>query len=234
MNTGDKVGNLGGLLDSALGRSGHESEHDDITSYESSPQPEVNSFLYVKSHESAEIYSELTQGKVIGKVRYDALNSRIIDNKMFTIIYNNEDHFIELYNHIGFKLVMDNSGEFYYIKSVSDKEDDNDANKSSFRIMVPLIILSYYYLRSGRSLNSLKDIDIGLDSSDIDEIKSNDKWNAILSTAKIKDWDEAMRLLSSRGFAWTISVGRWVLSPAGMTLLNNAVKNYESDKPQEF
>lgn len=187
----------------------------------------LDSFDEIDAKMSALIYRDFAQGKVINKRTYDTLRAEYKDNPQYTLLFNNESHFKKLYQHIGSELILDDSGEFYYIREVSDEVAD-EADENAFKIQVVLLILGRYFSRSGRDLELLSMPDMGLDETDILALYDDPEYTDILRAARFKNGiQEALDFITSRNFSYKVGDKRYFLSDAGNTFLYRLISAYE-------
>jgi len=192
----------------------------------------INDFDLIKIADSTSIYRDLAAGKVIPKQLYHNLRSELIDNSNYTLLFKHQSHFYQLYQHIGFELVLDESGEFFYIKDAQDHES-NEADENAFKVQVILMLLGRYYARSGRDLENIGKIDLGINADDLKALSKNDEYIDILTTAKLSgDWGKVLEFLSFRNFAHKTGDKRYFLNAAGMSFLYKLVDEYQSDEPE--
>lgn len=71
-------------------------------------------FSQISMVKSQQIYTTFVNGKVITKQAYDLYQQRFIESPLYTELYNNLEHFIQLYLHIGFTLNFNVEGSFLY------------------------------------------------------------------------------------------------------------------------
>ncbi len=190
---------------------------------------EESSFDRISAKQSTEIYQQLTQGKVILKQDYKELQNSIEENPLFTLLFNKESHFSSLYQHIGYQLAFNNEGDFYYLRELLEQGVD-EANTNAFKIQVVLLLIGRYFSGTGRNLELLFTLDVGLDEKDIDELKTNNEYAELLKTARFtKGWDEALGFLEKRNFAFKTGLSSYFISDAGKAFLLQLVELYESD-----
>ncbi|NOQ94787.1 MAG: hypothetical protein GQ547_09170 [Methylophaga sp.] len=188
----------------------------------------INDFDLIKIDESAFIYRELTAGKIIPKQIYHDLRSELVDNQSYTLLFKHQSHFNQLYLHIGYALVLDESGEFFYIKDAQDLES-NEADENAFKVQVILMLLGRHYARTGRDLEHIGEIDLGLNADDLKALSLNDEYTDILMTAKLSGgWGKAMEFLVSRNFAHKTGAERYFLNVAGVSFLYRLVDEYKN------
>jgi len=186
----------------------------------------INEFDLIKVAESTKIYRDLTTGKIIPKQLYHDLRAELIDNTDFTLVFEHQAHFTRLYQHIGFELVLDESGEFFYIKE-AQLEESNDADENAFKVQVILMLLGRFYARSGRDLDNIGKVDLGLNASDLKQLSQNDEYKDILSTTKLpEDWIKVMDFLAGRNFAHKTGIERYFINSSGMSFLYKLVDEY--------
>ena len=188
---------------------------------------DINDFDLIKIADSTLIYRDLAAGKIIPKQRYHDLRSELIDNQNYTLLFKHQSHFYQLYQHIGFELILDGSGEFFYIKDAQDLEN-NEADENAFKVQVVLLILGRYFSRSGRDLELLSTPDMGVDETDITSLNDDAEYSDILRAARFKNGvQEALDYITSRCFAYKMGDKRYFLSDAGNAFLLRLVIAYE-------
>jgi hypothetical protein len=189
---------------------------------------DTNDFSLIKIAESTAIYRDLALGKIIPKQMYHDLRSELIENPKYTLLFKHQSHFNQLYQHIGFELVWDESGEFFYIKDPQDLES-NEADENAFKVQVILMLLGRYYARSGRDLENIGKIDLGIHTDDLKALSESDEYTDILSTAKLSGgWPKAMEFLTFRNFAHKTGSDRYFINMSGMSFLYRLVDEYKN------
>ncbi|KAF3982026.1 MAG: hypothetical protein HFP81_01625 [Methylococcales symbiont of Hymedesmia sp. n. MRB-2018] len=192
-----------------------------------------NDFDLITIADSTAIYRDLAAGKIVPKQLYHNLKSELIDNVKYTLLFKHQSHFHQLYQHIGFELVLDESGEFFYIKDAQDFEN-NEADENAFKVQVILMLLGRYYARSGRDIENIGKIDLGINADDLKVLSQNSEYADILSTAKLSGgWDKALEFLSVRNFAHKTGSDRYFLNLAGMSFLYKLVDEYKNSMSEE-
>ncbi|GAA5219039.1 hypothetical protein ACFSJ3_16930 [Corallincola platygyrae] len=206
-----------------------ESHSEDNQAYlqQNAQATSTNPFERIPAALSAAIYRDLTYGRVIGKNIYDELKSELIGNPLFTLLFNEQLHFTQLYQHLGYELVLDASGEFFYIRELLDDGLD-EADENAFKTQVVLLLLGRFYSRSGRDLALLAMADVGLDENDIRQLERESEYLDILRAAKFqKGWNEALEFLVTRRFAWRVGEKRYFISDAGNAFLSRLLEAYQ-------
>lgn len=99
------------------------------------------SFSQINMLKSQKIYATFVNDKVITKQIYDIYQQSFIENTLYTELFNNLEHFTQLYQHIGYYLNFNVEGEFFYI-SRSEVEEDADTNAT--KIQAILLIIARY------------------------------------------------------------------------------------------
>ena len=189
-----------------------------------------NPFDKVVAEDSAEIYKQLTQGKVILKQHYNDLEHKLEENSLYTLLFNNSIHFLSLYQHIGYQLTFNHEGSFYYLKELHDQSID-EADKNAFKIQVALLLIGKHYATTGRNLSLLYSQDAGLDESDLESLKQDHEFCEILKAAHFgKGWDEALDFLTKRNFIFQTSQTSWFVSDAGKAFLEHLIEAYENNE----
>ncbi len=190
-------------------------------------QPSSSEFDKIDAMQSIAIYQQLTQGKVILKNTYNELQDRMEESALYTLIFNHFTHFFNLYQHIGYKLEFHNEGSFYYVKELTEDESE-EADSNAFKIQVILLLIGRYFSRTGRNLTLLVDPNVGLNEHDIEALAKDEESSAILRTAQLKGWKEALLFLVKRHFAFKTSPTSLFLSDAGYVFLVRLIDEYEN------
>ncbi len=186
-----------------------------------------NPFDLINAEQSAKIYRQFVQGKVIPKHLYDDIRAKMVDNPLFTLLFNHHSHFEHFYRHLGFELCFHQQGDFYFVReSREDSEDEADDN--ALKVQTTLLLLGRYYTGSGRDLNLLCDHQFGLNESDIKQLEQNDEFKAILRAVRLDGWDKALEFICVRNFAFKSGKTSFFLSQAGAAFLFRLVEEYEA------
>jgi hypothetical protein len=188
--------------------------------------PEL-SFSYLNQHISARIYLRFTQGKIIPKQGYDKLKSSSFDDRDYTYLFRYVDEFTLLYRLIGKQLEHNAQGEFFYISSASDGDED-EADEHALKTQSILLVLARYFEMSGRSIDNLSVDSLGFNDKDIAEIAANDEYNAICKALRLANWPKAIEYLLNRGFAFETSSNHYFLSSAGKAFCDAVIEAYDN------
>ncbi len=192
---------------------------------------ESSSFDTVNAAQSAHLYRQLTDGRVIVKHQYHEGKGELVENPLFTLVFNHWSHFVNLYRHLGYELALQDKGDFFYLREFTELGLD-EADTNAFKVQVVLLLIGRYYTRTGRDLSMLELPSIGLDESDIKALSGDDEMGDILRTAKFnKGWPEALEYLLRRNFAFRTSETSLFLSSAGYAFLERLVQEYEAASP---
>lgn len=185
----------------------------------------INSFEQVNAQQSAAVFRQFNQGKVITKLVYDDINAKSIDNPLFTCLFNSSQHFESLYQHLGYELCLNSVGDFYYVRELrSDSSDEADDN--ALKVQTILLQLGRYYSQSGRELELLCQAQFGFNDNDLIVLAKNEESLAILKAIKIENWAKAIDFITSRNFAYKTGNNSWFISSAGKAFLFNLVEQY--------
>ena len=184
-----------------------------------------NSFASINAEESTSIFRQFTQGKVITKETYNEIQAAHQDNALFTCLFSNEEHFKQLYQHLGYQLCLNNDGDFYYAREYRDDSSD-EADDNALKVQAILLQLGRYYSQTGRDLEQLCQADFGFNDSDLQVLAKDDQSLAILKAIKVDGWVKAIDFIVSRNFAYKAGINRWFISSAGRAFLFNLVEKY--------
>ena len=186
----------------------------------------TTAFSQINMAKSQQIYATFVNGRVITKQLYDVYQQAFIDSPLYTELYSNLEHFMQLYQHIGYNLNFNVDGEFFYI-SRSEVEEDADTNATKIQAM--LLIIARYWVDKGFDLDDLATPVIGLGRTALEEIAEQTIYNDIRQALGIENWDKAISYLADRNFLYLCGDKHYVLSSAGMHFLNLHVKKYTGE-----
>lgn len=184
-------------------------------------------FSQINMVRSQQIYTTFVNGKVITKQVYDLYQQSFLESTLYTELYNNLEHFTELYLHIGYTLNFNVEGEFFYI-SRSEAEEDADTNATKIQAM--LLIIARYWVDKGYDLDDLITPVIGLGRTALEEIAEQTIYDDIRQALGIETWDKALNYLADRNFLYQCGDKHYILSSAGRHFLNLHVERYSQDK----
>lgn len=186
-------------------------------------------FEHILPRDSVAVYREFMAGRVVPRDVYHSHRSELVDNPLYNILYNNLAHFRVLYEHLGYDLVFNEKGAFFFLRESTDEETD-EHDENAFRVQVVLLILGRYFARSGRNIEYLGRVDAGLKEEDIKAIAGEDEYLEILRAARFeKGMPEALEYLIKRNFLFKSGASHYFLSSAGMFFLDELVNEYEGD-----
>lgn len=184
-----------------------------------------NNFDLINAEQSATIFRQFTQGKVITKLVFDQISSQQQDNPLFTCLFNHESHFQQLYQHLGYQLCLNNEGDFYYVQEHREESSD-EADDNALKVQTILLQLGRYYSQTGRDLAQLCQAMFGFNESDITSLSKDDDSIAMLKAIKIESWPKAIDFIVSRNFAYKTGNTNYFISSAGKAFLFNLVEQY--------
>ncbi|OLQ74259.1 hypothetical protein BIT28_08755 [Photobacterium proteolyticum] len=184
-------------------------------------------FSQINMVKSQQIYATFVNGKVITKQVYDLYQQSFLESQLYTELYNNLEHFTQLYLHIGYTLNFNVDGEFFYI-SRSEAEEDADTNATKIQAM--LLIIARYWVDKGYDLDDLMTPVIGLGRTALEEIAEQTIYDDIRQALGIETWDKALNYLADRNFLYQCGDKHYILSSAGMHFLNLHVEKYSQEQ----
>lgn len=184
-----------------------------------------NSFSLINAEQSANIFRQFTQGKVITKQIFNQLSSAPEDNPLFTCLFSHENHFQQLYQHLGYQLCLNNDGDFYYVQEHREESSD-EADDNALKVQAILLQLGRYYSQTGRDLAQLCESMFGFNEADIIALSKDEDSVAILKAIKIDNWPKAIDFIVSRNFAYKTGNSSYFISSAGKAFLFNLVEQY--------
>ncbi|MFT4929717.1 MAG: hypothetical protein ACI8WB_005852 [Phenylobacterium sp.] len=188
-----------------------------------------NTFDLINAEHSSNIYRQFVSGKVITKQMYSEVKVILEENPLFTLLFNHQVHFENLYKHLGYELCFHQKGDFYYVRELREDSTD-EADDNALKVQTTLLLLGRYYSGSGRDLSHLCDPQFGLNEADIKALNCNEEFKAILQAVRLPSWDKALEFIQSRNFAFKSGVSSYFLSQAGAAFLFKLVEEYEIRK----
>lgn len=191
----------------------------------STPLP-INPFDLVSAQQSSLIYRQFVQGKVITKLLYNEIKVSMVENPLFTVLFNHQAHFDNLYKHLGYELCFHQQGDFYYVRELRE-DSSEEADDNALKVQTTLLLLGRYYSGSGRDLNLLCDPQFGLSEADCKALNENEEFKAILKAVRLDGWDKALEFISVRYFAFKSGANSYFLSQAGKAFLFRLVQEYQ-------
>lgn len=186
----------------------------------------INSFDQINAQQSALIYRQFVQGKVIVKQLYHDIRAQLEENPLFTLLFNHQQHFQQFYQHLGYELCFHQQGDFFYIRQLRE-DTSEEADDNALKVQTTLLLLGRYYSGSGRDLNLLCDPQFGLNDTDIEAIETNEEFKAILKAVRLDNWDKALDFITTRHFAFKSGPNSYFLSAAGKSFLFRLVEEYQ-------
>jgi len=181
----------------------------------------IYSFDEVPYTKSTAIYRHFSQGKVLNKQRFDEIQGCLVDDDLFTLVFNKIRHFKLYFKHMGYELKFDEEGDFFSTQDLRDSSND-ESDDNAMKIQAILLFIGRYYSTVG-DLAQLEDPMFGLKESDVDALKQDDMLANSLKALRLENWDKALEYLSSRNLIFKMSKDRYVLSRAAMTFLNRLI-----------
>lgn len=186
----------------------------------------IYSFEEIPYTKSAEIYRLFTQGRVLNKQRYDDVHGCLVDDGLFTLVFNKIKHFSLFFKHMGYDLKFDEEGDFYFTQDLRDANND-ESDDNAMKIQSILLFIGRYYATVG-DLAQLQDPIFGLKESDIDALKQDHSLANSLKALRIDNWDKALEYLTTRSLIFKMSQDKYVLSKAAMTFLNRLIEAHSN------
>ena len=181
----------------------------------------IYSFEEIPYTKSAEIYRLFSLGKVLNKQRYDDIQGCMVDDDLFTLVFNKIRHFTLFFKHMGYELKFDEQGDFYYTQDLRDSSND-ESDDNAMKIQAVLLFIGRYYSTVG-DLAQLADPMFGLKEADVDALKQDEMLANSLKALRLETWDKALEYLTSRNLIFRMSQDKYVLSRAAMTFLNRLI-----------
>jgi len=173
---------------------------------------------------SVEIYGQFMNGKMVN--RNVSIDGELKSNPFFEEVMNNHDHYQNLYDLIGYELVMRDG--FAFIRTT----ESNDVREELVRtIQGVLLVLFRGVMELGFTMDVLLKDSAGLSNLHIEEIgKAQDKIEVLLACGmKTGTLLEHIRKLELRSIAYRNGKGNLVLSESGAAFFNDLLSAGDLD-----
>ncbi|MCM2463289.1 hypothetical protein HGO40_22940 [Pseudomonas sp. CG7] len=173
---------------------------------------------------SIELYGQLMYGKMIN--RTVSVDGGLKSNPYFEEVLNNFDHYRNLYDLIGYELVMRNGFAFIRTTDGTDAKDDLARN-----IQGLLLVLFRGTLELGFTMDALLKDSAGLSNIHIEEIgKGEDKVEVLIACGmKSGVLMEHIKKLEARAIAYRNGKGNLVLSESGAAFFDDLLGEGDLD-----
>ncbi|KZN50715.1 condensin complex protein MksE [Pseudoalteromonas luteoviolacea] len=184
-----------------------------------------NTFLEVDEKLSQTIYRAFYTGSVINRKEYMTSQAQFVESKIYLEIRQHENHYIQLYRHLGYELIHDEEGEFFSIKLIAESESEDAVfDETSLKIIAILTLISRIMTQRGQPLEFLGQPVQGITGNDVAALADEETTSAIFKALKLKTPIDALEFIKKRGFAFRISQSRYVLSKGAMTMIDTLIE----------
>lgn len=173
---------------------------------------------------SVDIYGQFMNGKMVN--RNVSIDGELKSNPFFEEVMNNHDHYQNLYDLIGYELVMRDG--FAFIRTT----DSNDVREELVRtIQGVLLVLFRGVMELGFTMDVLLKDSAGLSNLHIEEIgKAQDKIEVLMACGmKTGTLLEHIRKLELRSIAYRNGKGNLVLSESGAAFFSDLLSAGDLD-----
>lgn len=173
---------------------------------------------------SVELYGQLMYGKMIN--RTVPIDGVLKANPYFEEVLNNFDHYRNLYDLIGYELVMRDG--FVFIRTSDGVEAKDDLARN---IQGLLLVLFRGVMELGFTMDVLLKDSAGLSNTHIDEIgKAQDKVEVLMACGmRSGALKEHIKKLETRAIAYRNGKGNLVLSESGAAFFNDLLGEGDLD-----
>lgn len=182
-----------------------------------------NTFISANYELSKEIYQTFYSSSVINRLEYSASKADFHNNPLYQEIVVNFDHYTHFYFHLGYQLIHDEQGKYFYIKTLTANEScEEDFDEISLKVLAVLTIISRLVTMRGQALSTLGLPVRGITAKDL-SLLNEDESLPILQSLKLKSSEDAIEFLRKRGFAFKVDVKRHVLSHGALVLIETLI-----------
>lgn len=177
---------------------------------------------------SQKLYAEFINGKTVNKQKYLSKTNELVENLLYTEVFNNLDGYKSMYENINFELIHKNSG-FFYIRELNG----DDVNEATIKIQALLIVIGRIVTEKGFHFDTLTDYRAGIKLDDLNVAMEEERYTDILHTCKLcvgrNIEAEIKNNLISRELMFINSRGHYVLSNAGQSFFADLKDGYARD-----
>lgn len=144
---------------------------------------------------ATKIYNELIVGKYINNKTLGN-DDRFIDSLLYIELEKNFYEYQEFYNKIGFELSHNIEFKYFFLKTQTNIEEDEQAlDKTLIKEHVLATCLCRYLMDKGKNLDSIFDEQIGISENEIEEFLSLPKFEKLLLVSEISSLSEPFKVI---------------------------------------
>jgi hypothetical protein len=183
---------------------------------------------HIKLDVSASIYEELTKGRIINRNVYSTKLHTLIDNPLFLELRENLEDYENQYLMSGHELI--DQGEYFYL--VYKKHENNSKQLIKTKVYSAIIVLvrCVTHLQS-RLFESLKSVNYGVDTSELNDITLPEEYQLILEKAQHQSLVKAVEYLNEKNLLLKTNRNKFILSSSGLALIEEIkLKNSNTSK----
>lgn len=174
---------------------------------------------------SQQIYRELMNGRVINELVYRKDGSMQPDARYEELFNNYDSDYRELYENIGYELVLKDS--FAFSRSLDEDDSYSDV---AMKIQSLLMIIARGIQELGYDFELLVTHDAGVSDQLLEQVETDEKRDILLACGLKKSLiDEVKNVLETRNIAYRNASGKLVLTAAGRGFFSEVFG--ESTKP---
>lgn len=81
---------------------------------------------------------------MLNKQRCDDVHGCLVDDDLFTLVFNKIKHFSLFFKNMGYDLKFDEEGDFYFTQDLRDSNND-ESDDNEMKIQSILLFIERYY-----------------------------------------------------------------------------------------
>lgn len=160
---------------------------------------------------SQQIYRELMNGRVINELVYQKDGSMKPDARYEELFNNYDSDYRELYENIGYELVL--KGGFAFSRSLDEDDAYSDV---AMKIQSLLMVIARGIQELGYDFELLTTHEAGVSDQLLEQLETDEKKDILLACGLKKSLiDEVKNVLETRNIAYRNAKGKLVLTAAG-------------------
>jgi len=128
---------------------------------------------------------------------------------------------------MGFDLLYQPSGEFYYIRDCNDS-DNEETDDNTLKIQAILLFMGRHYTKTA-DIDQLVDPTHGFRPEHVNSIKEDDDLSSALVALRLESWPKAINYLLSKDLIFQLGEDHYVFSGAAMEFLKNLMRSYQEE-----
>ncbi|MBY6094675.1 condensin complex protein MksE [Ferrimonas balearica] len=181
---------------------------------------------------SQQLVKRLARGEIINRKSYNEGTSQLEESELYVSLAGNYEFYKALYLHMGWHLIFNTQGEFFYVSRVPEEDALEEGDPNSNRINYTLFALADNMVKRGFELGVLWSLHGGISNEDLAQMPDRDseQWT-VMTALGFKDdvWAEGIKTLKTRGFVFEDSRGSIIFSNAAKYFIEHLINKFAGE-----